>query len=153
MTRMMKNDPFASDDEDEIIVPVTKAESQDDALPDHFQKHYLYVPYKFKDEARMCGAKFDKTCKKWYCHIDTKLPIKEQTKNVIHLVDTFHEGNFEYGTRMKKSLISYKRYLKDEKDKRTRLEDVWTKLYGDDGFNKWFDNKQEAAVAEGSLNL
>ncbi|WP_110558747.1 DUF5710 domain-containing protein [Helicobacter cinaedi] len=37
------------------------------------QKHYLYVPYKDKEEAKSLGAKWDSESKKWYVSSDTDL--------------------------------------------------------------------------------
>ncbi len=62
------------------------------------KKIYLYVPYKYKDNAKKKGAKWDNERKQWYSI--------QSLCNHQYLVDLYHECNFYYGSYVRKTIIT-----------------------------------------------
>ena len=74
---------------------------------------YLYVPYEYKDRAKLLGAKWDVNKKKWY--------TTEANINYTKLIDTFHDQNFfsdYHGTHMKSEPKTFEEVLIEKKQKR-----------------------------------
>ena len=131
MTRMLNDNPMDSDNEEEIITPTRRITDETDTL----KRHYLYVPYQFKDDVKMLGAKFDKDEREWYVLVNNTL--EEQEPIVQDLMDTFHRSNF-YGMNMNKTLITYKKHQDKEREKYERLREKYSKYYDANNFDRWY---------------
>lgn len=124
--------PMDSDNEDDVIFPIPKVNDETDTI----KRHYLHVPYQFKDDVKMLGAKFDKDEREWYVlHDITK---EAQEPMVQDLIDTFHKSNF-YGMNMNKTLITFKKHQEKEKEKYNRLKEKYEKYYRNQDFDFWYD--------------
>lgn len=133
---MRKVDPFESDDEEEVVVKKTVVSTPVVKKP-FVQRHYLFVPFFYKDDAKNLGAKFDGNKKQWYTQADN--PNKDI------LVNKYHSANFKsdaYGTHMNANIISkadveakknadLKRYVAEQ--------EKWLKEHKSlDGFGEWY---------------
>jgi hypothetical protein len=81
-----KKKQFIDDDCDEykrpLRIPIIKFNRM------YGNKHYLCVPYDYKDDVKKLGAKWDNEIKKWY--VETNNP------NYQHLVDIYHPENYKH---------------------------------------------------------
>lgn len=125
-----KADPFESDSDDEII----ETKVNNSIKFNQIKKHYLYVPFEYKDEVKKLGARFDFTKKEWY--------ILDNHENKDKLINLYHGYNFYAGKYMIKyplTLEQLKEKEKNENKEKEELKKNWIKKFGNDaGFGEWY---------------
>ncbi len=82
-----KKKQFSDDDFDDeykrpVRIPIIKYNRM------YGNKHYLCVPYDYKDDVKKLGAKWDNENKRWY--------VETNNSNYQILVDKFHPENFHH---------------------------------------------------------
>lgn len=101
------------------------------------EKHYLYVPYAYKEEAKNLNTKYDGIEKKWY--------TTESNRFMQECIDRYHSDNFVtnyHGTFFKSRITT--QTDRDAAEKASRIQHdeeraKYIKKYGNDkGFGCWY---------------
>jgi hypothetical protein len=100
------------------------------------ERIYIFVPYNYKNDAKILGAKFDCETKEWF--------VYKNNKNKQKLIDIYHLGNFIDKT-INKNLISKEEWLEEIKseilieEEKNELREKWIREHSnDDKFDNWY---------------
>lgn len=120
------------------LIKSYESESDEESQKKKFeQRHYLLVPFAYKDDAKELGARFDMFRKEWY--------TDDSNENKQKLIDLYHTSNFIHtrnGPVLKSHTMTLKQVQEKEEIKHQRYKQEqkkWIEKYGsEDGFGEWY---------------